>query len=591
MGIAGFDGTSVTREPAETRWVVGFGHRRLSIIDLSDAASQPMVYRDRYWLTYNGEVYNYVELRAELEKLGHVFRSRADSEVILAAFAEWGPACFARFRGMWGLAIFDAVNEELTLSRDHLGIKPLYLWRRGEMLVAVSEIKQLTRVPGFTARHDEYATSEYLQTGYEDESRTLFQGVSPVPPGTYLQIAARRRVIGEPVAYWSPENITVSVTSSEDASERFAEKFAECVRIHLRSDVPVGCALSGGLDSSAIAVLIDRNRTDRSEPLHTFTKIYPGEWADERAFAEGVIRAIDATPHFIQSSPEGFLRDLNAFVWQHDEPVGGLSLYAGYCVARETRAAQVPVTLNGQGGDEILSAYWQLYFLYLRELALRGRMFSLAAHMFGALLRDGNPALVNQVPLMLRRYRARRRGGTLVPLRGSTAPVAGAILRQMLAVDGQARRVLEIRKMFLPRLLKWEDRNSMAFSVEGRYPLLDRELIELCLSFSPELLYYRGWTKWPLRKGLQSLLPEEIAWRRSKFGFEVPQDRWLCGRLRPALEEWLEADRPLWQHVEREDVRKLAEETWRLDGREEEPGQALFRCFMFDRWLELFDVQ
>ena len=160
----------------------------------------------------------------------------------------------------------------------------------------------------------------------------------------------------------------------------------------------------------------------------------------------------------------------------------------------------------------------------------------------------------------------------------------------MLTSRGQARRVNEIRMLHLPRLLKWDDRNLMAFSIEGRYPFLDHELIELCLSFAPELLYHRGWTKWPLRRGLQARLPEKIARRRSKFGFWVPQDRWLSGPLRPALLAWLNSNRPLWELVDHASVRRLAEEVWRTAGRRDEPGQALVRCFMLDKWLEVFDV-
>jgi asparagine synthase (glutamine-hydrolysing) len=144
--------------------------------------------------------------------------------------------------------------------------------------------------------------------------------------------------------------------------------------------------------------------------------------------------------------------------------------------------------------------------------------------------------------------------------------------------------------MFLPRLLKWDDRNYMAFSVEGRYPLLDHELIELCLTFAPRSLYHSGWTKWPMRIGLKDVLPSEIRHRRTKFGFEIPQDRWLCGPLRSTLEEWLQRERPVWEYVERQYARHLAERTWRLGGTEDEPGQALFRLWMFDRWLELFRV-
>jgi asparagine synthase (glutamine-hydrolysing) len=225
--------------------------------------------------------------------------------------------------------------------------------------------------------------------------------------------------------------------------------------------------------------------------------------------------------------------------------------------------------------------------MYLRELGLRGRVITLGAHLAGALLPNGNPTLLAQVPMMLRRYLARRRG--LATVTGHPT-VVSEVLQLALAGQGQARRLNEIRTMYQPRLLKWDDRNLMAFSIEGRYPFLDHELVELCLSFTPEILYYRGWTKWPLRCGLQKTLPEKVARRQNKFGFWVPQDRWLCGPLRPALTQWLDSDRPLWDWVNRAIVRRLAEETWHSSGHRDESGQALVRCFMLDQWLEVFDV-
>jgi asparagine synthase (glutamine-hydrolysing) len=585
-GIVGLEGDRLIRAAESTDWQVALAHRRLSIIDPGPAGAQPMVYRDRYWLTYNGEVYNYVELRAELERLGHVFRTRGDAEVVLAGFAEWGPRCFERLRGMWGLVLLDAQRGTVVLSRDRLGMKPLYLWQSDEIVAVVSEIKQLTVVPGFRARPMEQAVTEYLATGYEDPTRSFFSGVDPVPPGTYLTLSIGGETLSPPQPYWWPEQIETSVYDAARASEAFAAKLAECVRLHLRSDVPVGCALSGGLDSSAIAVLVHSHGGGAAD-FHTFTSTCVGDPTDEREYVEAVLDAIRAAPHFVTPSTQGFLDDLDDFVWHHDEPVSSLSMYAGYCVARATHAANIPVTLNGEGGDEILSAYWQSYFLYLRELGLRGRVLTLAAHLAGALLPDGNPSLLGQGPVMLRRYLARRRG---LPSVAGQPSVVSEVLQRALASQGQARRVNEIRMMYLPRLLKWDDRNSMAFSVEGRYPFLDHEMIELCLSFAPEILYYHGWTKWPLRLGLQKALPGKVVRRRSKYGFWVPQDRWLCGPLRPVLTRWLNSDRPLWDCVDRATVRRLAEETWNVAGRRDEPGQGLVRCFMLDKWLEVFDV-
>jgi asparagine synthase (glutamine-hydrolysing) len=574
--------------PTDMSWTVGLGHRRLSIIDLSSAGHQPMCYRNRYWIVYNGELYNYIELRQDLQRLGHAFRSSSDTEVILAAYAEWGPQCFSRFRGMWGLALLDLERREAILCRDRIGIKPLYLWHGKGLLAVASEIKQFRHVPDFRAALDSTTGAEFLRTGYEDPARTFFVDVRPHPSGTWQRIALDTLKAAEPEPFWHPERIRASVFDSREAARLFGEKLKECVRIHLRSDVPVGCALSGGLDSSSLAVLV--NAVDASgDPLHTFTSTFPGEAIDEREFVDDVLVGIKAVPHFVTPDPAGFLEDLNKFIWIHDEPVGSLSMYAGYCVARKTREAGVPVTLNGQGGDEVLSGYWQCYFLHLLELARKGRVFPLLEHFGGALFGGGNPSLVGQVPTMWRRYRARKTP-SVVRLRYSLERDSLALLQEIMHMDGQARRLYDIRSMFLPRLLKWEDRNSMAFSVEGRYPFLDHELIELCLSFAPETLYWRGWTKWPLRTGLQVELPNTIRWRRSKFGFETPQDKWLVGPFRPELERWLKGDRPVWAFVEREDVRRVAEQTWRLQGRREEPGQVLFRLFVFDRWLEVFGL-
>ena len=575
---------------ADAGWRVALGSRRLSILDLSDAGHMPMVYQDRFWIVYNGEVYNFIEIRAELERLGHAFRSLSDTEVILAAYAEWGPACFERFRGMWGLVIFDTIRNEAILCRDRIGIKPLYLWQRPGIVAVASEIKQFLHVPGFKPRMNLTTVAEYLQTGYEDPCRSFFSDIETVPAGSWLKIPLNTLVPSTPEEFWHPERIQVAVTDAQEAGRLFADKLRESIQLHLRSDVPVGCALSGGMDSSSIAMLVDELKEDQDFPLHTFTLTFPGDEADEREYAEAVVSRIRAVPHYVTPDPDTFLTELNSFVYTHDEPVGSFSNYAGSCLARLTREAGIPVTLSGQGGDEILSGYWQSYFLYLRQLERRGGMLPLIRHFAGALMKGGNPALLTQVPTMLRRYRARIKPTILVRLHNTQIDDTAPILKKILALDEQTWRVEQIRNMFLPRLLKWDDRNSMAFSVEGRYPLLDHELIELCLSFAPQVLYHRGWTKWPLRIGLRNTLPDTIMYRRSKFGAEISQAKWLCGPLRPELESWLKRDRPLWDYVEQADVRRLADETWHLDGKRNESGQELFRLFIFDRWAEVFRV-
>jgi asparagine synthase (glutamine-hydrolysing) len=573
----------------QAEWQVALGHRRLSILDLSEAGKQPMSYRGRHWLTFNGEIYNYVELREELERLGHQFRSHTDTEVILAAYDQWGADCFARFRGMWGLVLVDGQRQIAVLSRDRLGIKPLYLARADGVLAVASEIKQFFSVPALQIHPDKEVLADYLSTGYEQEGYTFFSGVTPAPPGTWLSVDLKTGDVSQPQGYWFPERVEVSVDDPDEAGRLLRDSLAESVRIHLRSDVPVGCALSGGLDSSSIAACVAQLTNGSAQRLETFSVVFPGCAIDEQVFAQQVGEFVHSSPHHITPTPQQFLEDLDRLLWIHDEPVGSLSQYAAYALARLTREAGVPVTLNGQGGDEVLGGYWQSYFMHLRGLARSGRLLRLGRHFAGAVLPGGNPELPRQVPLMLRRYRARQLA--TAPTNGGGSDRDGnaqAKLRRLMEMNEQQRRVFDIRQMYLPRLLKWDDRNFMAFSVEGRYPFLDHQLIELALSFAPGLLYCRGWTKEPLRRGLQGMLPQSILRRRTKFGFETPQDAWLCGDLRPTLESWLDSDAPLWGYVDRDQARQLAAEVWNLQGRRDEPGHALLRLYLADRWMRVF---
>lgn len=575
-----------------TCWIVGLGHRRLSILDLTSGGHQPMQYRSRFWLTYNGEIYNFLELRRELSALGHSFGSTSDSEVILAAFAEWGPACFGRFRGMWALVIVDTVTRRAILSRDRLGMKPLYVWRRDGLVAIGSEIKQFLCIPRFRRAMNVENCGLYLLTGYQEPLGAMFDEVSQLAPGCWQTVDIQSLTMESPQSYWNPERLQPTIRNQKESSQLFVESLMVSVKLHLRSDVAVGCALSGGLDSSSVAVLVDKLTGKTGGVLNTFSAVFPNYTRNERVFIDEVLRNINAQPFFVTPSPSAFLEDLNRFIWIQDEPPGSCAQYAAYCVARLAKQNKVSVALNGQGGDEVLGGYWQLYLVHLVNLLRQGRLGSLSWNIVSSCLPGGNPDLVGQIPIMWRRYRAR--SASLVPLKlrgvNADAILGASKLRRYLQLDAQRQRISQIRDMFLPQLLKWDDHNFMAFSVEGRYPFLDHELIELCLQFHPDLLYSHGWTKCPLRSGLDLVLPKKIVKRRSKWGFEVPQDAWLCGPLRQEIEHWLEADRPVWSWVEREDGERLARQVWASNGRVPELGQMLFRLFVLDRWLEHFSM-
>ncbi|HZZ70842.1 MAG TPA: asparagine synthase (glutamine-hydrolyzing) [Pirellulales bacterium] len=575
-------------------WTVGLGHRRLSILDLSEAGHQPMSYRERFWITYNGELYNYVELRAELARRGHAFRSQTDTEVLLAAYAEWGVECFTRLRGMWGLVILDLARQQAVFCRDRLGIKPLYLTQSEGLLAAASEIKQFRGLPDFSFQPNAAALWEYILSGYEDSRRTFFAQIKPLAAGTHQTLDLRSGELAPPVDYWFPERVRPSIVRRDEATTVFREQFQETVRIHLRSDVPVGCALSGGLDSSSVAAMISELQPPAAANLQTFSVTFPKFARDERRQMDSVVRALGVRPHFVTPTPEQFAADLDQFVWAHDEPVGSLSQYAAFAVARLTRAAAVPVTLNGQGGDELFAGYWQSYFLYLRNLLRRRKIGSLASHFAGALTPWGNFHLLGQVPVMWQRYRSRQRAtqrSDLVAAAHAGQQNLQNRLAGVLDMNDQERRVYEIRELHLPRLLKWDDRNFMAFAVEGRYPFLDHQLIESVLSFEPRVLYARGWTKEPLRRALAHRLPREIIRRRTKFGFEVPQSEWMAGALKPMLQRFAAEDSPLAEYLGPDYLPNLTAAFLADPGHREDASQELFRLFLVDRWLKCFRME
>jgi asparagine synthase (glutamine-hydrolysing) len=573
----------------DSDWAVGFGHLRLSIIDLDSTGDQPMSYDNQsLWIIFNGEIYNYVELKQVLEADGLAFNSTSDTEVILAAYHKWGTACFERLRGMWGLIIYDRKRGKLIASRDRMGIKPLYYFQHNGYIAFASEIKQFLALPEFTPRADKAVIKEYLNTGFEVNNRTFFENVVPLLPGTFMEIEVRDPLATVSKSYWNPETIVPDVDDYDLASGRFAEEFRRGVSIHLRSDVPVGCQLSGGVDSSAVFALMQKEYKVQHH-VHSFTVRFPGYEKDETPFVDKILAGTGAVPHFTTPDAATFLDDLKEFIWHHDEPVGSFAHYAGFALAKLIRSNHIKVVLNGQGGDEILGGYWQQYFSYLFSLTRRGNFASLAGHFVNALASHGNEELVTQVPAMLRRYRSRNRAKPFrfTPQFEKEPPLH--FYGNYFNMSESARRVFDIRNLILPRLLKWDDRNLMAFGVEGRYPFLDHRVIETALSFNTKTLYKDGWTKYPLRMAMRDTIPKDIYFRKSKWGFETPQQNWLAGPLKPAMYEWANRDKPLDDIIRRDDTGAIRDKF--MSGRKLEDAQMLLRLFLLDQWLQIFSVR
>ena len=504
---------------------VCLGHLRLAIIDLSDAGLQPMSDESgRLHLLHNGEVYNYVELRAELEAKGHRFRSATDTEVMLAAYREWGERCVERFNGMWAFLLWDAERRTLFASRDRFGVKPLYYRLDGERLSVASEPWILR---GDSPRANRRAVRDYLAHGWLDQGdETFFEGVRRLPPAHNLVFGPSGLRLER---YWRLE----PHDAPADPAVAVRELFLDAVRLQLRSDVPVGTALSGGLDSSSIAVAVAARGHERQK---TITAFFEDAGFDERPYARSVVEQTGAEAHWISFSAEELVGNLPAIVRAQGEPYGSTSIAAGWHVMREAARVGLTVMLDGQGGDELFAGYRAAYGYRLADLLTRGEVGELRRELGAFWSRHGARPL-EAAGVLARPFLPEGIGGAArARLKGSAA-LAHPDLRGLAPVaepngypfPDRLRRHLAhtLGRRGLPELLRYEDRNSMAHSIEARVPFLDHRLVELAYSLDGAQLIARGQTKSVLRRALADLLPPAVRDRRDKLGFVTPEGRFM----------------------------------------------------------------
>ena len=504
---------------------VCLGHLRLAIIDLSDAGLQPMADESgRLHLLHNGEIYNYLELRAELEAKGHRFRSATDTEVVLAAYREWGERCVERFNGMWAFVLWDAERRTLFASRDRFGVKPLYYRLDGERLSFASEPWLLR---GARPRANARAVRDYLEQGWLDQGEgTFFEGVLRLPPAHNLRFGPEGLRIER---YWRLE----PNDPPPDAAAAVRELFLDAVRLQLRSDVPVGTALSGGIDSSAIAVAVSAHGHDRQK---TVTAFFEDAGFDERPYAQAVVERTGAEAHFVSFAATELVDSLPAIVRAQGEPFGSTSIAAGWHVMREAARAGLTVMLDGQGGDELFAGYRAAYGYRLADLLAAGELGELRSELAAFWSQHGSSPLA-AAGVLARPFLPERLGAAArARLKGSAALAHPDLRADPRSQDANGypfpdrlRRHLAhtLGRRGLPELLRYEDRNSMAHSIEARVPFLDHRLVELAYSLDGGQLIARGRTKDALRRALADLLPPEVRDRRDKLGFVTPEGRFM----------------------------------------------------------------
>jgi asparagine synthase (glutamine-hydrolysing) len=525
IGHRGPDGRGVFADDG-----VCLGHLRLAIIDLSDAGLQPFPSEDgRLQLLHNGEIYNYLELREELRAKGHVFRTETDTEVLLAAYREWGEACVERFNGIWAFAIWDVERRTLFASRDRFGVKPLYYRRDAGRLAFASEAAALR---GPEARADAGAVRDYVVQGWLDEGeRTMFEGVRRLPPATNLVFADGKLTLRR---YWRLE----PGAAPADPVGAVRDLFHDAVRLQLRSDVPVGTALSGGIDSSAVAVTVADLGVEHQK---TVTAWFEDAGFDERPFARAVVDATGAESHWVSFDADDLVANLPAIVRAQGEPFGSTSICAGWYVMREARRAGLTVMLDGQGGDELFAGYRAAYGYRIADLLARGDVAELRRELPAFWRQHGGNRLaaagVLARPFLPRSLagagRARLKGSSSLAHPDLRALPGGASGNGGQPFPDRLRRHLAetLSHRGLPELLRYEDRNSMAHAIEARVPFLDHRLVELAYSLDGAQLVARGRTKAVLRDALGELLPEPVRERRDKLGFVTPEGRFFRGAL------------------------------------------------------------
>lgn len=539
--------------------VVALGHARLSIIDLSHAGHQPMHSNDgRFSIVFNGEIYNYRELRTELQALGHTFLSNSDTEVLLSAWAQWGSACLPRLTGMFAFAVLDKHNATLTCVRDAFGIKPLFFTEDGGNFAFASELPALLELLIGKPELNWQQAYDYLVHGdYDTTQNTFFAGIYHLPPGHLMQVSTATGKVGATQQWWQPQIAERPGWRFDDAVECVREQFLQNIRLHLRSDVPLGAALSGGIDSSAVVCAM--RHVEPSLPIHTFSFIAEGSEVNEEHWVDRVNAHVGAIPHKVRVTPQELARDLDDMIRVQGEPFGSTSIYAQYRVFKLARESGITVTLDGQGADEMLSGYIGFPGQRIRSLLETGQIKK-AWDFWGSWSKwPGRNRLIGA-----KYFASEIASGTVystlrmidgkpnIPNWINAEPLIdhGVRLNKMrIQSDNQikGRRVmnelsLSLSKRGLVSLLRHGDRNSMRFSVESRVPFLTIDLAQLLLSMPEDFLISpQGETKSVFRAAMRGIVPDEILNRKDKIGFATPEQDWIFS-LNNQVRDWLTSD-------------------------------------------------
>ena len=575
-------------------YIVSLGHRRLSILDLSERARQPMSYNNgSLWITYNGEIYNYLELKDELQAIGFSFKSDSDTEVVLAAYQKWGAACLSKFNGMFAFAILDKSKNELFCARDRFGIKPLYYNNSSNGLAFFSEIKQLPLLNHSSSEVNYEQLYHFMNSGdFEFDSHSIWKGVREVPPGHCLTIKLENWRLGDDFQITSWYELDVPINNDitfSDAVSEFRHLLDQSLKLRLRSDVPVGFLLSGGLDSSTLVCLAHLATNVPGGNLRTYSSCFDDKSVDEREYIKAVLddTGADSCLHF--PSADQVMSSVDKVIWHNDLPIIPGSpcphwlLYEQ--IKNETNSRVV--ILEGQGADEILCGYGDFQIAGMFENLRWNSMPSFISQLSNFYLKHPQKPHV-----ILRKLRRLMFSGSVKypchPILKAESFFSDDAIPQ-IAVKREARTVSQLhmnRLKILKYILHYVDRNSMSHSRETRVPFLDHNLVEFCLSLPTEFKVANGVSKRVMRDAVSDVLPEKIKNRFDKKGYSSPTAQWAKSSWREILSKEMEKCEEL-PFVNKKALRES------FDSSIAEKGffdPIIWRLFTLRRWIEIFKV-
>lgn len=590
---------------------LALGHRRLSIVDLTTSGSQPLFYQDRYVIVYNGEIYNHIELRAELEAKGYKFTSYTDTEVILAAYAEWGKACLDHFNGMWSFVLFDKQKKVVFCARDRFGVKPFYYWISSSGVLAIaSEIKQFTVLSDWAAKLNGARAFEFLNWGVLDHTQeTLFKDVYQLRGGESvefsllndldnLSLGSFQRKIEK---WYTPKRREIS-KNFRDQALSFKNLLEDAVRLRLRADVPVGSCLSGGLDSTSIVCLMSGilDKAQVAGKQKTFSACAEHKKYDERGYIDQVVSKTEVEAHYTYPNVVELFSEVEKITWHQDEPFGSTSIFAQWKVFQKANECRIKVMLDGQGADEILAGYHSFFGKHWAKLLFAFRWNKLRIELKAARSVHGYSwaRIARTLALsLLPKFMI----GMLKNLRLSFVKSeiwfdknkfgvgsAGKLLPQSKGFGISAVSKSQLFNTSVPMLLHWEDRDSMAHGIESRVPFLDYRLVETSLSLPDDCKLKQGVTKVVLREAMSGILPESVRMRMDKMGFVTPEEVWMKGDSSSQFKMKIEEAVYLSKGLINSNIVKMYDEM--VAG--ERPFDFLYwRVISFGVWLKVFKVE